>query len=220
MPALPNSPFLCVVTDDELSADRIVAVVESACAAGRIVVQLRARNRSGRDLFELAERLRQATAVNCSRFVVNDRLDIALAVGADGVHLPASGIPARVARTLLDRRAGSTDRLRIGLSVHSADEIYANAAYVDYFQFGPVFATPSKLAYGPPQGVAALAEAVGAATDAQRPLVAVGGIDATNVSTPIGAGAAGVAVIRAVMRASDPGVATQMLLEAITRRQA
>jgi thiamine-phosphate pyrophosphorylase len=151
---------------------------------------------------------------------VNDRLDIALAVGADGVHLPASGISAGVARALLDRRAGSADRLRIGLSVHSVDEIRTNAIPVDYFQFGPVFATPSKLAYGPPQGVAALAEAVGAATGAQRPLVAVGGIDATNAFTPIGAGAAGVAVIRAVMRASDPGAATRALLEEITRRRA
>lgn len=220
MPALPNSPFLCLVTDDELSADRIVAVVEAACAAGRIVVQLRARNRGGRELFELAQRLRRATAANDSLLVVNDRLDVALAVGADGVHLPASGIPARVARALLDRRAGSADRLRIGLSVHSVDEIRANADPVDYFQFGPVFATPSKLAYGPPQGVAALAEAISAATDAQRPLVSVGGIDATNACTPIGAGAAGVAVIRAVMRASDPGAATRALLEEITRRRA
>jgi thiamine-phosphate pyrophosphorylase len=220
LPALPNSPFLCVVTDDELSADRIVAVVESACAAGRIVVQLRARNRGGRELFELAQRLRRASAANDSLLVVNDRLDIALAVGADGVHLPASGISAGVARALLDRRAGSADRLRIGLSVHSVDEIRTNADPVDCFQFGPVFATPSKLAYGPPQGAAALAKAAGAATDAQRPLVAVGGIDATNALTPIGAGAAGVAVIRAVMRASDPGAATRALLEAITRRRA
>lgn len=220
MRALPNSPFLCLVTDDELSADRIVAVVEAACAAGRIVVQLRARNRDGRELFDLAQRLRRASAANDSLLVVNDRLDIALAVRADGVQLPASGIPARVARALLDRRAGSADRLRIGLSVHSVEEIRANAAHVDYFQFGPVFATPSKLAYGPPQGVAALAEAISAATDAQRPLVAVGGIDATNAFTPIGAGAAGVAVIRAVMRASDPGAATRALLEGITRRRA
>jgi thiamine-phosphate pyrophosphorylase len=220
LPALPNSPFLCLVTDDELSADRIVAVVESACAAGRIVVQLRARNRGGRELFELAQRLRRASAANDSLLVVNDRLDVAVAVGADGVHLPASGIPAGIARALLVRRAGSADRLRIGLSVHSVDEIRAKAAHVDYFQFGPVFATPSKLAYGPPQGVAALAEAIRAANDAKRPLVAVGGIDATNAFTPIGAGAAGIAVIRAVMRASDPGAATRALLDEITRRRA
>jgi thiamine-phosphate pyrophosphorylase len=220
LPALPNSPFLCVVTDEALSADRIVHVVESVCAAGRIVVQLRARDRGGRELFELAQRLRRASAANDSILIVNDRLDIALAVGADGVHLPASGIPAHVARALLDRRAGSAGRLRIGLSVHSVDEIRANAAHVDYFQFGPVFATPSKLAYGPPQGLTGLEEAIGAATDAQRPLIAVGGIDATNARTPIGAGAAGVAVIRAVMRASDPGAAARALLDELTRRRA
>jgi thiamine-phosphate pyrophosphorylase len=218
--ALPNPPFLCVITDDDLSADRIVEVVASACAAVRVVVQLRARGRSGRELFEVARRLREVTAENGALLFVNDRLDVALATRADGVHLPAAGIPAAVARALLDRRGEHGERLRIGLSVHSIEEIHANAACVDYFQFGPVFATPSKAAYGPPQGLDALAAAAAASTAEQRPLVAVGGIDAENARSAALAGAAGVAVIRAVMRANDAGAATLALLSAITRRRA
>lgn len=220
MPVLPNPPFLCVVTDEELSADRIVTAVEAACTAGPIVVQLRARNRSGTELFELARRLRATTAATQSLMIVNDRLDVALAVHADGVHLPAAGIPPRVVRDLLERRSTGDTRLLIGLSVHSIEEIRANAGYVDYVQFGPLFATPSKAAFGPPQGSSAMTRAAAESTAAKRTLVAVGGIDATNAEAVTNAGAGGIAVIRAVMRASDPAAAARSLLAAISRRQA
>jgi thiamine-phosphate pyrophosphorylase len=213
-------PFLCVITDDDLSDDLIVATVTSACASAPLVIQLRARNRSGRDLFNLAKRLRDATTAHESLLIVNDRLDIALAVRADGVHLPAAGIPPGIVRELVDRHARRGDRLLIGRSVHSVDEIRANSAFVDYFQFGPVFATPSKARYGPPQGVSALAGAVAASNDAERALIGVGGIDATNAGKVVAAGAAGVATIRAVMHASDAGAAALTLLDAITRRRA
>ena len=220
MSTLPQPPFLCVITDEDLSADDIASAVGSACAAGPLVVQLRARNRGGAALFDLARRLRAVTAAHQSLLIMHDRLDIALAARADGVHLPGSGISARIARDLVKRREQRRDRLLIGLSVHSVDEIRANAACVDYFQFGPVFATPSKDAYGPPQGLATLMDAVAASSEAQRPLVAVGGIDATNAEAVIAGGAAGIAVIRAVMRASDPHAAAAALCNAITRRRA
>ena len=108
----------------------------------------------------------------------------------------------------------------IGVSVHSVDEIRANAVLVDYFQFGPVFPTPSKARYGPPQGIVALEAAVAACRAAGRPLIGVGGIDSTNVHAATATGAGGVAVIRAVMRASDPGAETLALFDAITRRRA
>jgi thiamine-phosphate pyrophosphorylase len=108
----------------------------------------------------------------------------------------------------------------VGLSVHSVDEIHANAPYVDYFHFGPVFATASKAAYGPPQGLKKLADAVAASAAVQRPLIAVGGIDPVNAQAVIDSGAAGIAVIGAVMRASDPRAAAATLLERITRRRA
>ena len=220
MPNLPAPPFLCVITDEALSDGRIVATVTSACARVPLVVQLRARNRSGRELFDLAKRLRDATKAHRSLLIVNDRLDIALAVHADGVHLPAAGIPAGIVRELVDRHTRGGNSILIGRSAHSLDEIRANSPFVDYFQFGPVFATPSKARYGPPQGVSALAEAVAASNDAHRALIAVGGIDATNAGTVVAEGAAGVATIRAVMGACDAGDAALTLLDAITRRRA
>lgn len=217
---LPAPPFLCVITDDELSPDHVVVAVESACAAGPVVVQLRARRCGGRELFALAGRLREVTSTNRCLFLVNDRIDVALAVGADGVHLPAAGIPAAVARALLDRHGAQGKGLRLGLSIHSIEEIRGNAPHVDYFQFGPVFATPSKAAYGAPQGFASLVEAVAASAAVGRPLVAVGGINLGNANAVAVAGAAGIAVIRAVMRAPDARAATRALLAEITRRPA
>ena len=108
----------------------------------------------------------------------------------------------------------------LGLSVHSVDEIRAHAAHVDYFQFGPVFATPSKAMYGPPQGLTALADAVAASAALQRGVVAVGGIDADNVAETARTGVAGVAVIRAVMRATDSGAAARALIDSINRTRA
>jgi thiamine-phosphate pyrophosphorylase len=221
---LPHPPFLCVITDDGLPTDRIVAAVEAACIAVRpIVVQLRARNRGGRELHDLAATLRAITSAHRCLLIVNDRLDVALAVGADGVHLPAAGVPAALVRAAVDRRSRGSGRLLVGASVHSVAEIRASAPFVDYFQFGPVFATPSKARYGAPQGIAALGAAVAAATasrDAHRPVVAVGGIARTNAHLPGEVGAAGVAVIRAVMRATDPGGAAASLVESLTRRPA
>jgi thiamine-phosphate pyrophosphorylase len=219
LPALPHPPFLCVVTDDDLSADQTVAAVDSACAAGPLVVQLRARKRFGAELFDLAMRLRATTSEHGSLLIVNDRLDVALAARADGVHLPGKGIPSGRVREVIERRREQRGRLLVGLSIHSVDEIRANAAYVDYFQFGPVFATPSKAAFGPPQGCAALARAVKESAAAGRACVGVGGIDATNADSVIDAGAAGVAVIRAVMRANDPEAAARTLLAVLTRKR-
>jgi thiamine-phosphate pyrophosphorylase len=217
---LPTPPFLCVITDDELSADRIVGAVESACTAGPIVVQLRAPKQAGAEFFDLALRLRTVTTSHGSLLIINDRLDVALAARADGVHLPASGIPPATVRDMVEGRAQFAKPFLIGLSVHSLEEIRAHRADVDYFQFGPVFATPSKAVYGPPQGIAALADAVAESSAARRPLVAVGGIDAARACAVADAGVAGVAVIRAVMRASDPGAAVQSLLAAISRTRA
>jgi len=221
--SLPNPPFLCVITDDALPTGQILSAVRFACDAVRPVVQLRARNRSGREIHDLAASLRTITSAHGSLFIVNDRLDVAIAVGADGVHLPATGIPAALVRRAVESRKQGGDALLIGASVHSVDEIRASATFVDYFQFGPVFATPSKAAYGAAQGIAALEAAVTAAAtscDARRPVVAVGGIEPANTHLPLEVGAAGVAVIRAIMRATDPRGAARSLVASLTRRPA
>jgi thiamine-phosphate pyrophosphorylase len=136
-------------------------------------------------------------------FLVNDRLDVALASGADGVHLPSAGVPVREARRLL-----GAGRL-LGVSCHSADDVVRAAREgADYATFSPIYDTPSKRAYGPPQGLSAL-------RDASRlglPLIALGGVDARNVREVVTAGAHGAAAIRAWLVAEDPaGVVTALL---------
>lgn len=159
--------------------------IEQAAAAGVDFIQLREKDLSARAQFELAraarQRLRRFTA---TRLLVNDRLDIALAAGAHGVHLPASGL-----RPLAARRLAPANFL-IALSCHAADEIAASAG-ADFIVFGPVFATPSKPG-APPQGLAALADAC----KAPLPVLALGGITGERIAACLAAGAAGVAAIR------------------------
>lgn len=179
----------------------MTAAVDAGCPA----VQLRERDLPGGPLFALAERLRVVTARAGALLFVNDRVDVAIAVGADGVHLGGGSMPIAVARGLL-----SGDGV-IGVSTHSTEEVAA-AATADFVFFGPVFATPSKAAFGPPQGVERLRAAVLATP---VPVLAIGGIGVAEVSAVRAAGAAGVAVIRAVLGAADPGRVTHDLLAAL-----
>lgn len=208
MPSLPQ-PFLSLVTDEGLGAEHIIEIARSCSAHRDLSIQLRARAMSGASLFDLAGRLREVTRSCGARLLLNDRVDVALAVEADGVHLTAASMSSIAARGLI-----GSGRL-LGRSVHSLEEIEHEraAGAVDYLQFGPVFATASKAAYGPPQGLGRLARAVAAA----RPLavVAVGGISVERVADVVASGAAGIAVITAVMRSADPYASTGRFLSAL-----
>lgn len=196
-------PPLVLVTDRDATAGRdLVRVVVAALDAGLPAVQLRDKALAGRPLLALAEQLRLATTRTGALLFVNDRIDVAIAAGADGVHLGTGALPLDVARRLLPGGL-------IGVSTHSAAET-ADAAGADFVFFGPVYATPSKT--GPPQGEARLAEAVSAAA---LPVLAIGGITAREVAAVRRAGAAGVAVIRAILAAPDPAAATRALLAAL-----
>jgi thiamine-phosphate pyrophosphorylase len=128
-------------------------------------------------------------------------------VGADGVHLGGGSLPVDVARRLLGPAS------MIGVSTHAAGEVAAAArAGADYVVFGPVWATPSKAAFGPPQGTARLADAVRAAA---LPVLAIGGVGTAEAAAARAAGAAGVAVIRGILGAADPAAATRALLAAL-----
>jgi len=132
---------------------------------------------------------------------------VALAAGADGAHLPAASLPIAVARALLGPDAW------IGRSTHAARDAEAAAADgADYVVLGPIFATPSKEAYGLPLGVTALGAVRGT-----TPIVAIGGIDLANAAATRAAGAHGVAVIRAILDAADPAAAARALRAAIDR---
>ena len=198
-------PSLVLVTDRNATAGRDLGdVVAAALDAGLPAVQLRDRDLPGRPLLALAERLRGLTARAGALLLVNDRADVAVAVGADGVHLGGASMPVDVARRLLPPSA------LVGVSTHAVGEVADATA--DFAFFGPVHATPSKAAFGPPQGVARLREAVAVA---RIPVLAIGGITRVHIPDLLAAGAAGVAVIRAILSADDPGSATRALLEAL-----
>jgi thiamine-phosphate diphosphorylase len=152
--------------------------------------------------------LRGPTRRHGARLVINDRADVALAAEADGVQRAHDSLPVAALR-----RIGR--HLLIGASVHSVDEARAAAEEgADFLVFGPVYDTPSKRAYGPPQGLDALRRVAGEVT---RPVLAIGGITAARVREVLGAGAAGVAVISAILAADRPGDATRAFLDALGR---
>jgi thiamine-phosphate pyrophosphorylase len=184
-------------------------VLRRAAAGGARYVQVREPGLRDREVVECARRLVRAVRPLGAAVLVNDRLDLALAAGADGVHLKSSGIPTRAVR----RAAG--EGFLVARSTHAPAEAEEAAEEgADLVVFGPVFATPSKAAYGPPVGLSALREA---ARRCRAPLYALGGVDATNARACIEAGAAGVAVVRAVMAAEDPGAAVEGLRAAAGR---
>ncbi len=207
-----TTPGLFLITDDRLPEDRLVTIVHEACAAGCHAVQLRCKRLTGGPLFALACRLREVTAGHGAALLVNDRIDVALAAGADGVHLPSAGMASGAARRLIGE-----GRL-LGRSIHSAEEIATiEPGRLDYLQFGPVYATSSKLAYGEPQGTGRLAQVAGLARrEHGLPVLAVGGIAVVQVREATTAGAAGVAVIGAIMGSTDTSAATVALLAALS----
>jgi thiamine-phosphate pyrophosphorylase len=181
-----------------------VATVAAAVAAGLPAVQLREKDLPARALFALAEALRAVTAAAGALLLVNDRVDVAIAAGADGVQLGATSVPVAAARRLLAPGA------LVGVSTHAPAEVAAaGAAGADFALFGPVHATPGKPA---PQGMPRLAEAARAASIA---VLAIGGMTAEDVPAVRAAGAHGVAVIRAILGADDPAAATRALVAAL-----
>ena len=185
----------------------ILRAVEGALEGGIRAVQLREKDLPGGELFRLAAKVRDLTAKHGARMLVNDRADVALAAGADGVHLGVSSLPPSAARKLLGGGA------LIGCSAHSVRELAEAAAQgADFATFGPVFATPSKAAYGPPVGLEALREAC---RGSSIPVFALGGIGAGNAADAIGAGAWGIALISGVVAAADPRAAALGLVAAV-----
>lgn len=195
---------LYLVTDRlRATGGDLLAAVGRALAGGVRAVQLREKDLHGRQLYELALAMRELTARHGARLLVNDRVDVALAAGADGVHLGAASIPPGEARRILGRGA------MIGCSTHDLREV-ADAATggADFVTFGPVYDTPSKAAYGPPVGIEALRRACAASP---VPVFALGGIGAGTVGEVLDAGAWGVGAIGAVLAAPDPFAAAREL---------
>ena len=163
--------------------DALLAAVERATAADRI--QIREKDLSGRELLALTRRVLSIAKPRNTQVLVNERTDIALAAGADGVHLPSRSIsPSRI-------RQITPPGFFIGVSCHSVEEVRA-AAGADFVVLGPVFPTASKLAFGPPLGLDRLREAVRASS---CPVFALGGVNEQNAASCLEAGASGIAGI-------------------------
>lgn len=165
-------------------------------------MQLREKDLEGGDLYRLAAALRQLTTRYQAQLLINDRIDVALAVDADGVHLGQTSFPVLIARQLL-----GPNKL-IGVSTHSQEEI-AEAAGADFVLFGPVYFTPSKATYGEPQGIERLRTEV---TRSSLPVIAIGGIKTERIPEVIAAGAHGIGVITAISASANPAQAARELL--------
>jgi thiamine-phosphate pyrophosphorylase len=190
---------VCYVTDrKELSATAaeqtrlLLEKMESAANGGVDWIQIREKDFSGRELAALtAGALRRVP--KCCRILVNDRLDVALACGAGGVHLGEASLPVADAKRLAREKIPGADFL-IGASVHSLESAQAaEHAGADYLIFGPVYETPSKLALGQPQGVEQLGKIC---RGVSIPVLAIGGITAQNARDCVEVGASGIAAIR------------------------
>jgi thiamine-phosphate pyrophosphorylase len=204
-------PVVCYVTDRKALAapDPIAALhssIRRAVAAGVDWVQIREKDLSARELLALAKAAVDAAAENrgarrwAARIIINDRLDVALAAGAAGVHLGRESLAAAdVVRWC--RSGNAPAEFRIGVSCHSVAEVQAaEAAGASYAIFGPVFDAPSKRPFGAPQGIAKLAEASRAV---RMPVIAIGGVGEGNAVECLRVGAAGIAAIRLFQTTGD-----------------
>jgi thiamine-phosphate pyrophosphorylase len=176
--------------------------LDSVLGAGVDVIQLREKDAEAGDLLRWSETFRQAADRHGALFIVNDRPDVALATGADGVHLGQNDLPAGAARDLLGAEAV------IGLSTHSPEQFDSAPPEADYLCAGPVWETPTKPGR-PAVGLDLVRHA--AASEESRPWFAIGGIDAGNLSQVVEAGARRIVVVRAATEAPDPGDAAREL---------
>jgi thiamine-phosphate pyrophosphorylase len=200
---------LCLVTDRAVVTGTLEEAVEECLAAGLRAVQLREKDLGPRDLLALAGKVRESTSRHGARLFVNDRADVALAVGADGVHRTGTSLPISSLRSI------GPPGFLIGASVHSvADARAAEPEGADFLFFGPIYDTPSKRRYGPPQGLAVL-ERVASAV--RLPVFAIGGVTPARVAELQRAGASGVAAIGAVLGSERPGDVIKAFLDELGR---
>ena len=193
-----------LVTDSRAgSVERLVEICEQAIEGGITAVQLRAKGWTDKDLLRAANALRDLTSRTGTLFIVNDRLDIALASNADGVHLGVDDLPVTVARSML--QSGQV----IGYSPETPeDRIRAERDGADYLGIGPVFGSTTKGDAGPALGLDQFRSLVSACN---VPVIGIGGISIDDARSVVDAGAVGVALVGAVFFAEDPRAVAEQL---------
>jgi thiamine-phosphate pyrophosphorylase len=200
---------LYLITDRKiLSGTRdLFEAVEDALRAGIKAVQLREKDLPIRELLDMAYRMRELTGRYGARLLVNDRVDVAMCVEADGVHLGQSAIPVCAVRNMVDKK------FMIGASTHNLEEaVTAEKEGADFVTFGPLYQTPSKRKYGEPVGIEALR---GVRKKLSIPIFGIGGIKTDNVRDVINSGAHGIALISGILGESDVRTATEKYLRVI-----
>lgn len=206
-----RKPFeldLYLVTDRDLSLDRPLRdIVEKAVKGGVTMVQLREKSASTREFIQEALEIKPLLRQYNIPLIINDRVDIALAIDADGVHLGQSDMHWKMARQLL-----GPDKI-IGLSIEKAEQLEeANEADIDYIGISPVFTTPTKKELENELGLKGTSEI---ARNSNHPSVAIGGINLTNVTDVLLTGTNGVSVVSAICSAEDPEAAAKELSKVI-----
>lgn len=202
-------PRLYLLTDRHQTAQRpLLSVVTTALEGGARLIQLREKDLSTRELYQLAHNLIPLFTLHQAHWLINDRIDLVLALDAPGVHLRTSSLPTGIARQLL-----GPDRL-IGVSTHSQEEVLrAEGEGADFVVLGPVFDTPSKRMYGRPLGLQVLENTCRAT---RLPVYAIGGITPEHVPELQNLGAYGVAVISSILQAPNIQDATKKFLDLLT----
>lgn len=186
---------LYLITDRRITGLPLINAVRQALEGGVRAVQVREKDLPVRELLILAAELRRITNDFGAKLFVNDRVDVAVAVEADGVHLGGDSMPAAAVRKVVGRK------MLIGVSTHSIEEArQAEAGGADFITFGPLFETESKKKYGPPQGLDALRNVK---RHIRIPVFGLGGIDRANIRDVLAAGADGVAMISAVLASGN-----------------
>lgn len=178
---------LCYITDRSGLNDALPCQIARALEAGVDLIQIREKDLSSRELYELTRCALSLPNPAGTRILVNERVDVALAAGAAGVHLPSNAVaPSRI-------RSVTPPDFLIGVSCHGMEEVRrAETEGADYIVFGPVFPTVSKMKYGPPRGLPTLADAARAV---RIPVLALGGVTLENARPCLDSGAAGIAGI-------------------------
>jgi thiamine-phosphate pyrophosphorylase len=202
--------MLYLITDRKLfsSSEEMLKAIEKALEGGVPAVQLREKDLHTRELLRLAYELRGLTKRYGAKLFVNDRVDIALAAGADGVHLGETGMPVHAARKASD------GGLIIGVSTHGIDEAReAREDGADFITLGPIYETPSKMRYGKPIGIQVLKEVSG---DRTLPVYAIGGISIDRIKEVLQQGAYGIALISAILTAEDVRKTTEEFMRELS----
>lgn len=202
-----NPYRLYLVTDDQQDIDTLKHVVEQAVAGGVTMIQVREKHGDIQSFIQRAQAVKTVLEGTNVPLIINDRVDVALAVDADGVHLGQSDMPVKIARQLIGK-----DKI-LGLSVENEQQLQESQSLpIDYIGLSAIFSTPTKTNINKEWGISGLAQAV---SKSALPIVAIGGLNSDNLDAVVATKVAGIALVSAICHAASPKQSAQELLAQI-----